>query len=214
MSEMSETINHPIFARIYLRLSKAEDANGQKDHRRRLLADMSGSVIELAAGNGLNFPHYPASVNEVFAVEPEDILRRHAEEAAEKVSVPVRVTAGVADKIPAESGSFDNGVASLVLCSVPDQSSALAELFRVIRPGGELRFYEHVRADTPAFSRFQRIVDFVWPHVGGGCHLTRDTRSAIEQAGFVIESCEQFKFQPALIAFAARPHILGIARRP
>ncbi len=214
MTEISETIRHPIFARIYLRISKAGEVNGQAEHRRTLLAGMTGSVIELGAGNGLNFPHYPVSVKEVFAVEPEDILRQHAVEAAKKVSVPIRVEAGVADKIPAETGSFDNGVASLVLCSVPDQKLALAELFRVIRPGGELRFYEHVLGGTPAFSRFQRIVNIVWPHVGGGCNLTRDTRSAIEEAGFVIESCEQFKFQPALIAIAARPHILGTARRP
>jgi hypothetical protein len=105
-------------------------------------------------------------------------------------------------------------VASLVLCTVPDQRGALAELFRAIRPGGELRFYEHVRAAHPRVLRVQRIADATfWPHVAGGCHLSRDTRAGIEQVGFRIERCERFAFSPARYLPAA-PHILGLARRP
>ena len=91
---------------------------------------------------------------------------------------------------------------------------ALAELFRVIRSGGELRFYEHVLAQAPVEARFQRFADATfWPRVAGGCHLARDTQTAIERAGFQIETCERFRFSPAPL-LPADPHILGTARRP
>jgi ubiquinone/menaquinone biosynthesis C-methylase UbiE len=120
---------------------------------------------------------------------------------------------GGADHLPGENGCFDAGVAALVLCTVPDQRSALSELFRVIRPGGELRFYEHVVADSPGQARFQRFADATfWPHLAGGCHMARDTESAIERAGFEIERCERFPFSPAPF-IPPDPHILGSARR-
>jgi SAM-dependent methyltransferase len=105
-------------------------------------------------------------------------------------------------------------VASLVLCSVDDQATSLAELHRVIRPGGELRFYEHVAADDPTWRRRQRWVEPVWSRVGGGCHITRDTEAAISAAGFEIERSEHFLFQPSALLRLAAPHILGVARRP
>lgn len=101
-----------------------------------------------------------------------------------------------------------------MLCSVPDQDRALAELFRVVGPGGELRFYEHVRARSPGHARIQRIVEPVWHRVGGGCHPSRDTTAAIERSGFVIEECERFSFAPSLVARVGAPHIIGAARRP
>ena len=108
---------------------------------------------------------------------------------------------------------FDAGIAALVLCTVPDQSAALAELFRVIRPAGELRFYEHVIARPKWEARFQRLADAtLWPHFAGGCHLARDTTTAIECAGFQVEMCERFPFSPAPL-LPADPHILGVARR-
>jgi ubiquinone/menaquinone biosynthesis C-methylase UbiE len=100
-----------------------------------------------------------------------------------------RLEDGGADRLPGEAKSFDAGVASLVLCTVPDQQSALAELHRVIRPGGELRFYEHVLAHSKWEARFQRLADATfWPHVAGGCHLARYTTTGIERAGFQIET--------------------------
>jgi len=153
-------------------------------------------------------------VERVLAVEPEPRLRAAAIEAAGKAPVPITVVDGVAGRLPAEDGSFDAGVASLVLCSVRDQDRALAELHRVIRPGGEFRFYEHVVAERPMSVRLQRLADLtVWPKCAGGCHLSRDTGAGIARAGFVVERKERFLFMPG-IPVVKLPHILGIARRP
>jgi ubiquinone/menaquinone biosynthesis C-methylase UbiE len=214
MARSRTKVRHPIFARMYARIGAAAEAKGAGEHRSELLAGLSGRVIEVGAGTGLNFPHYPASVRQVVAIEPEPLLRKLATEAAAATPVPVRVIDGVADALPVEDGSFDAGVASLVLCSVPDQTTALAELVRVIRPGGELRFYEHVRSDSPRFARFQRRADIVWPLFGGGCHASRDTLGAIERAGFRIESSRRFPFVPCVVAKPVAPHVIGIARRP
>jgi ubiquinone/menaquinone biosynthesis C-methylase UbiE len=121
-------------------------------------------VIEVGAGNGLNFAHYPASVTEVIAVEPEPHLRSIAEANAAQAAVPVKVVDGTAGDLPADDALFDVAVASLVLCSVPDQDQALAEIRRVLKPGGELRFFEHVQAGTPGRRRVQQALDAtIWP---------------------------------------------------
>jgi SAM-dependent methyltransferase len=187
---------------------------GQREHRRELLAGLSGRVVEIGAGNGLNFPHYPPQVEEVVAVEPEAYLRERAREAAAEVAVAIRVLDGLAERVPLDDGSADAGVVSLVLCSVPSQAAALAELRRVLRPGGELRFYEHVRGDAPGLARLQRAADVVWPHLAGGCHTHRDTPRAIERAGFAIETCRRFSFRPCSVLAPIEPHVLGRARRP
>ena len=190
------------------------ERRGGAEHRRKLLAGLSGRVVEVGAGSGANFAHYPTTVNEVVAVEPEPYLRERAQRAAALAAVSVSVGDGGADRLPGDAGSFDAGVAALVLCTVPDQQRSLAELFRVIRPGGELRFYEHVVAHRKWEARYQRFADATfWPHVAGGCHLARDTTTGIERAGFQIETCERFPFTPAPF-LPPDPHILGIARRP
>lgn len=214
MATASKRVSHPIFARGFDRTAHKIDDRGQREHRRQLLAGLAGRVIEVGAGNGLNFPHYPESVSEVVAVEPEPFLRERAREAAATAPVKVVVVDGTAEALPAADGSFDAGVVSLVLCSVFDQAQALAELRRVIRPGGELRFYEHVRAQHPLAARGQRAFDLVWPLIGGGCHASRDTLAAIKNGGFEIESCEWFLFKPFPFALPTAPHIRGVARRP
>jgi ubiquinone/menaquinone biosynthesis C-methylase UbiE len=207
-----DEVNHPIFARFYLWMSKGRDPEAK--HRRAALAGLSGSVIEVGAGNGLNFPHYPSGVTRVLAVEPEPTLREAAREVSAAAPVPIDVVDGIADRLPAADGEFDAAVASLVLCSVPDQSTALGELRRVIRPAGELRFYEHVVSHRPGRARMMRFADATfWPRVGGGCHMSRDTAPAIEEAGFEIERIERFPFSPG-VPVPPLPHILGVARRP
>lgn len=209
------TVSWPLFSRVLLpSFHKKAMAHGQGEHRRRLLEGLGGRVLELGAGDGINFPFYPQGVTEVAAVEPESHLRARAEENARQVDVPVTVAAGWSDDLAMEDGEFDAAVCSLVLCSVPDQQRALSELFRVVCPGGALRFYEHVRAKTPRHARVQRLIEPVWQWVGGGCHLSRDTAAAIEHAGFAIEECERFDFAPGLLSRVAAPHILGRARRP
>ena len=109
-----------------------------------MLAGLRGRVVEIGAGNGMNFAHYPATVDEVVAVEPEAYLRAKAEQAADRAAVRVSVRDGVADALPIPAAGFDAVVASLVLCSVADPGAAVAEMRRVLKPGGELRFMEHV----------------------------------------------------------------------
>ena len=208
-----ERVRHPLFARLYQRISAVAEQAGAGEHRQRLLAGLSGRAVEVGAGNGMNFTHYPATVTEVVAVEPEPYLRARAEEAAAGAAVPVQVVAGTSTSLPLDDASVDAGVASLVLCSVPDQRAALTELRRVIRPGGELRFYEHVRADDERWARRQRLADPVWTRIAGGCHLTRDTERSIAEAGFAIEAAERFLFAPCALSRFAAPHVLGRARR-
>jgi ubiquinone/menaquinone biosynthesis C-methylase UbiE len=202
------------FARMYLRSAASAEARGATDYRRRLLEELSGTVVEIGAGHGLNFPLYPPEVSEVVAIEPEPTLRRHAETAAKSASVPIRVLAGVADELPLEDASVDAAVASLVLCSVPDQQRALAEIRRVLRSDGELRFYEHVVPRCQPKRLLLQAIDRsgLWPAIAGGCHPARNTTEAIMQAGFDIKEIERFgfsaqRFEPLI------PHILGTARR-
>jgi ubiquinone/menaquinone biosynthesis C-methylase UbiE len=207
------TVRHPYFARFWARVSpRMEPEVGP--HRRRLLTGLRGRVIEIGAGNGLNFGHYPPEVERVYAVEPEPHLRSLAIERAGEVDVDIEVVDGVADQLPTGDASFDAAVVSLVLCSVPDQATALAEVRRVLRPGGELRFFEHVRAESTGLRRVQRTLDAtIYPWFAGGCHLSRDTAATIEEAGFTIESVESLRVPDVRIAPPSWPHILGVARR-
>ncbi|MGH2865219.1 MAG: class I SAM-dependent methyltransferase [Solirubrobacteraceae bacterium] len=210
----SERVRHPIFARVYERWAPIGERRGATEHRQRMLAGLTGRVIEVGAGTGANFPCYPSTVSEVVAVEPERYLRELAQAAAVQAPAAVTVLDGVGGQLPGEDESFDAGVAALVLCTIPDPQQALAELFRVIRPGGELRFYEHVVSSHRWEARFQRAADATfWPRVAGGCHLARDTTTTIESAGFHIETCERFPFSPVPL-FPPDPMILGTARRP
>jgi ubiquinone/menaquinone biosynthesis C-methylase UbiE len=210
---MSKTrVDHPIFARIYPRVIRAAE-RVLAARREEMLAGLSGDVIDVGAGTGASFPYYPGAVTRVVAVEPEPRLRTLARAAAEQTSVPVDVVDGLAERLPAADASLDAAVVSLVLCSVPDQNAALREIHRVLKPGGQLRFLEHVRADSPGIARMQRMLDAtVWPHLAGGCHLGRDTTGAIEQAGFTIDRLDHFLFLEARtpISFC----ILGVASRP
>jgi len=207
-------VHHPLFARFYSWLSPRMERVGFGEKRDQMLAGLAGRVIEVGAGNGMNFAHYPPQVTHVLAVEPEAHLRRIAEGTVDRASVPIEVVDGVADRLPADDASFDAAVASLVLCTVPDPDGALAEIRRVLRPGRELRFLEHVRADTPGLARVQRAMDAtVWPTLGAGCHTGRDTRAAIERAGFTIASIDRFPLPATRVPSPTSPHILGVAIR-
>ena len=208
-----QRFQHPRFVRAYERLSAEADARGGRQHRVRLLAGLSGRVVEIGAGNGRNFAHYPAAVDEVVAVEPEDRMRELAERAATAAPVTVRVVAGHADAIPAADGAFDAAVASLVLCSVPDPVHALAELRRVLRPGGELRFYEHVRSRSGVVGALEDLVTPIYRRVAAGCHPNRRTAETIAASGFEVVEIDRFAFGATRLA-PPTAHVLGRARRP
>lgn len=210
MSPPDRELRHPLFARFYARIAGAlarHDPN-----RQTLLSGLSGRVLEVGCGNGANFGLYPDSVSEVLAVEPEPYLRARARRAADDAAVPVEVVDGVAEALPVEDGWCDAVIFSLVLCSVRSQPAALSEAWRVLRAGGELRFYEHVAARGHLAMSLQRTMDRTfWPHAFGNCHLGRDTASAIAAAGFRIERCRRLGLREAEPPL---PHILGVALRP
>jgi ubiquinone/menaquinone biosynthesis C-methylase UbiE len=210
---MSTEVRNPFFARVYTRMVRREPPD-QVAYRRELLEGLSGRVVEICPGAGANFAHYPATVTEVVAAEPEPYLREQARSTAATAPVRVQVIDAVADELPLEDGALDAAVASLVLCTVPDPARTLRELHRVLRPGGELRFYEHVHAHRQPTRAFLEIADrtTLWPRMLGGCHPTRETGQAIEAAGFEMERCRRFGFSPSAIT-PSIPHILGVARR-
>ena len=201
-------VSHPIFARVFDRLTRVSE-RVVGPHRDALVAGLSGRVVEVGAGNGANLHRYPAAVTEVVAVEPEPYLRRKAESAAAGTPVAVTVVDGTAEALPLEDGTCDAAVASLVLCTVPDPGVALAEIRRVLKPGGELRFYEHVLAQDHRRARRQHRLAPLWKRMAGGCHLDRDTVAAIERAGFTIERVDRFDLPKS---GPVAPHVLGVAR--
>ena len=206
-------VSHPIFARMYPAMSRAMDRGGMRERRIEVLSGLTGTVLEVGAGNGDNFTHYPAGVGRVVAVEPESRLRMLARQAADRASVPIDVVDGLAEELPAEDQSIDAVVATLVLCTVPRPEAALREIYRVLKPGGQLRFLEHVRADTPGPIRVQKLMDTtVWPHIAGGCHTGRDTLTSIVDTGFHVDTLDRFRFPEQRIPTSF--HIHGVATRP
>jgi ubiquinone/menaquinone biosynthesis C-methylase UbiE len=207
----ADQVRHPIFARFFDRFTRLMEPEVGK-HRDRLLAGLTGRVLEVGAGNGANFGRYPAAVEEVVAIEPEPFLRAKAELAAQKAQARIHVQAGVAYPLPFDANAFDAAVASLVLCTVPDLRAALAELRRVLKPEGELRFFEHVRSPQKGKARLQLAFDHsgLWPLVGGGCHCSRPTTDVIADAGFHITELETIDVGPSWII--TNPHVRGMAR--
>jgi ubiquinone/menaquinone biosynthesis C-methylase UbiE len=207
-------LRHPLFARLWSFMSRHEPPD-IRQRRDELLDGLSGRVVEIGAGSGSNFGHYPSAVREVVAIEPEPYLRSQARDAAARAPIPIEVLDGVAEDLPLESGSFDAAVACLVLCSVTDQDRALGEAWRVLRPGGELRFYEHVLSERRGVALTQHTVDrLFWPRAFGGCHTARDTPAAIVRAGFQIEDQRQIWLNPVAVTYPVATHVVGRARRP
>ncbi|HZQ31066.1 MAG TPA: class I SAM-dependent methyltransferase [Mycobacterium sp.] len=210
---MTETrVSNPFFARLWTVIS-AHEPESLRQLRRENLAGLTGRVLEVGAGTGSNFVHYPTTVEEVVAVEPEPRLNPIARRTAETAPVPVTVMDRTVEEL--EPGApFDAVVCSLVLCSVDDQESVLRQLFSLMRPGGELRYLEHVASDGFR-GRMQRFADAtVWPRMAGNCHTHRDTETAIANAGFVRESGRHEWTLPGWVPVPVSEHALGRAIRP
>jgi ubiquinone/menaquinone biosynthesis C-methylase UbiE len=212
--EDATPLDHRWFARYQARAAEKAEHAGGAAHRRQMLAGLTGDVLEVGAGSGINFRHYPTSVRRVLAIEPEPHLRAMAVRAARDAPVPIEVVDGLAERVPVADASFDAVVMAGVLCSVADPARVLAEFARVLRRGGELRFYEHVVSEHAVATRLQRAIDAtVWPWLFAGCRTSRDTVRSILNAGFTFEWIARFSFRPTLVAIPVAPRILGRARR-
>jgi SAM-dependent methyltransferase len=212
VSDATDTTDNPFFARLWTFLSSHETDEIRR-LRRENLAGLAGRVLEVGAGTGTNFAFYPATVTEVVAVEPERRLAPLAREAAETASFPVTVSTGTVEKFAAGE-PFDAVVCSLVLCSVDDPDSVLRQLYSLLRPGGELRYLEHV-ANDGFRGRLQKFADAtVWPRLMGNCHTHRDTETSITGAGFGVDSSRREPALPAWFPTPVAEYTIGRAVKP
>jgi ubiquinone/menaquinone biosynthesis C-methylase UbiE len=189
----------------------AEDA-GLRDMRRELLAQARGRVLELGAGTGLNLEHYPEEIEGLTMVEPDPHMTKQLREklAQSGRSSEVSVVEAPGEELPFADASFDTVTVTLVLCTVPDPEASLAEIRRVLTPGGQLLFLEHVRAGEPGLARWQDRLESPWRFLADGCHCNRDTVAAIDAAGFKLGEIEDGELPklPPLV----RPLVTGSAR--
>jgi ubiquinone/menaquinone biosynthesis C-methylase UbiE len=158
-----------------------------EDLRARAVSGLAGTVLEVGFGSGLNLLHYPASVERLWAVEPSDVAWRMARQAIARVPFPVERTGSTAEAIPLPDDAADAAVSTFTLCTVPDVERALAEIRRVLRPGGAFRFVEHGRTAEPRIARWQDRLTPIQKRLAGGCHLNREIDRLVWEAGFRLE---------------------------
>jgi SAM-dependent methyltransferase len=208
----ASSVDNPFFARVWP-LVAAREVEAVRALRLENVAGLSGRVLEVGAGIGTNFALYPDSVEQVVALEPEPRLAARARTAAAAAPVPIVVTGETADAV--SSGEpLDAVVCSLVLCSVKDPAMVLRHLYSLLRPGGELRYLEHV-ASGGARGRLQRLADAtLWPRLLGNCHTHRDTERAILDAGFEVDTSRREWMLPVWAPLPVSELLLGRARRP
>jgi len=204
-----------LMAKLYDRMMAGTEQACLQAWRQELLADVSGDVLEIGAGTGANLEFYGADVRRLLLTEPDPhmsalLLRKLAARAGSSSTAEVQTASS--EQLPFADASFDTVVGTLVLCSVADPARAIAEIHRVLRPGGRLLFIEHVAADdNPGRLRWQHRLEPLWKRIAGGCHLTRDTGAALRAAGFVIEGEQRSSMRKA--PPVVRPTIRGVARK-
>jgi ubiquinone/menaquinone biosynthesis C-methylase UbiE len=200
------------FARFYDRALKATEENGLGAMRGELLADARGRVIEVGAGTGVNLELYEDGVEDLTLVEPDphmgaQLRKRLADRHGHPL--PAQLVAAPAEALPFADDTFDTAVVTLVLCTIPDPVAALAELARVMKPGGRLLFIEHVRAEDASSARWQDRLEKPWRFLADGCHCNRDTEANLRASSFKVESLDHTKMPKAMPL--VRPLIRGTA---
>lgn len=209
---MSTTIDNPVFARLWTVMS-GHEPDAIRRLRTENLRGITGRVLEVGAGTGTNFAFYPPGVAEVVAIEPERRLAAVAREAAVTAPVPVTVSEETVEQYRAVE-PFDAVVCSLVLCSIEEPAGVLRQLFSLLRPGGELRYLEHIAATGPR-AQLQRLADAtVWPRLLGNCHTHRRTEDAIVAAGFQVEGARREWAMPRWAPLPVAEMAIGRAVRP
>ncbi|MBI3568708.1 MAG: class I SAM-dependent methyltransferase [Gemmatimonadetes bacterium] len=202
-----------LFAAIYDHFTRPAEEACLRHWRAELLGGLSGRVLEVGAGTGMNVPYYPRTLEQLVLSEPDPHMRRHL---ARRIRVNDWPRAELLNEsleaLAIADHAFDVVVATLVLCSVPHLDRALGEIHRVLKPGGRFVFLEHVAAeDRPRRLKWQHRIEPVWKRVAGNCHLTRNTEDAIRAAGFTVERIERESMRKA-VSFV-RPTIRGYAVR-
>lgn len=198
-----------LFAALYDTVSKGSEAAGMREERQRLLAQAEGATLEIGAGTGLNLEHYPEAVTRLVLVEPDRHMRRRLGRRLEALGRTAEIVDGSIDDLPFPDATFDTAVVTYVLCSVPDQEEALAEIARVLKPSGRFLFLEHVRSDDPKLARRQDRIRPLYNLVG--CNPNRDTLATIESSALTVESVRHGEVPKA--PQVERPLIVGTARR-
>ena len=200
-----------IFAAGYDRFMAGSEKAGLRERREKLLARARGRVLEIGGGTGANLPFYGDAVEELIVTEPEEPMARRLERKAADSGRPVRLVRAPAEKLPFEDASFDTAVSTLVLCTVDDPERALAEIHRVLKPGGQLLFLEHVRSDDAKLARWQDRLNGLNRRIGHGCNCNRSTLETVQGAGFTVADVVHEPFPKA--PPHARPMIVGAAER-
>jgi ubiquinone/menaquinone biosynthesis C-methylase UbiE len=200
-----------VLALLYDRLGAASEKAGMREERRGLLARANGEVLEIGAGTGLNLPLYPSTVTRLVATEPDRHMTRSLRRKAHAASVPVELMSAPAEALPLADASFDTVVGTLVLCTVRDPAAVLAEVARLLRPGGRYLFLEHVRAHDSGLARWQDRLAPLWGVIGGGCHPNRATLASLRASPLTVSEVHEGRIPKA--APLVRPMIKGVAER-
>ncbi|MGV3723447.1 MAG: class I SAM-dependent methyltransferase [Actinomycetota bacterium] len=183
---MSPPRKNPWFVRLYDPLMAPLEWLVMRRTRRSVVSDAEGLVLEIGAGTGLNLPHYRRA-RRVVAFDADPAMLRQGSLRARQAAVPVNLVVADAQSLPFPDGVFDTVVATCVLCTIPDPEAAFREIRRVLKPAGEVRLLEHVRAPSPRVARLQDRLTPLWSRIAGGCRLNRKTLESARRAGFTVE---------------------------